>query len=62
MLVNNAMPGVKTEALQLVKENYTEQQLYIAQGEFMEMNGNYAAGILEGVVHYLPVCKEWLDI
>lgn len=61
VLVNNAMPEIKSEAMQLAIANHTEQQLYIAQGNFMDMNGNYAAGILEGMAHYLPVCKEWLD-
>ena len=29
--------------------------LYIcAQGGYLGMNGNYSAGILEGVAHYMP--------
>lgn len=28
--------------------------LYLAKGGFLNMNGNYSAGILEGIVHYRP--------
>jgi hypothetical protein len=28
--------------------------LYFAEGDFLDMNGNYSAGILEGVAHYMP--------
>jgi hypothetical protein len=26
----------------------------------MDMNGNYTAGVLEGVVHYQPEIRDWL--
>jgi len=26
----------------------------------MDMNGNYAAGVLEGLVHYFPESIEWI--
>jgi hypothetical protein len=26
----------------------------------MDMNGNYTAGVLEGVVHYKPEIQNWL--
>ena len=34
--------------------------LYIAQGGYLGMNGNYSAGILEGLAHYLPEVDAWL--
>lgn len=34
--------------------------LYIAQGGYLGMNGNYSAGILEGLAHYLPQADAWL--
>ncbi len=34
--------------------------LYVAKGGFLGMNGNYSAGILEGVAHYLPDVGTWL--
>ena len=35
-------------------------QLYLAKGGFLGMNGNYSAGILEGVAHYQPDIDVWL--
>lgn len=34
--------------------------LYLAQGDYLDMNGNYSAGILEGVAHYRPEVDKWL--
>lgn len=34
--------------------------LYLARGDFMGMNGNCSAGILEGVAHFIPQVKLWL--
>lgn len=34
--------------------------VYVAKGGFLGMNGNYSAGILEGVAHYLPEVGRWL--
>ena len=34
--------------------------LYIAKGGYLGMNGNYSAGILEGLAHYLPEADAWL--
>jgi len=34
--------------------------LYIAKGDFLDMNGNYAAGVLEGVAHFLPETITWM--
>lgn len=34
--------------------------LYIARGGYLGMNGNYSAGILEGLAHYLPQADAWL--
>lgn len=60
VLVANADKDVINEALRQAKINHQENTLYIAQGGFMNMNGNYSAGILEGVVHYIPEAKQWL--
>ncbi|MBU1426813.1 MAG: HAD-IIB family hydrolase [Gammaproteobacteria bacterium] len=49
VLVANADAGVR-ESARLANKN----ALYIAQGNYLGMNGNYAAGILEGVAHYRP--------
>lgn len=38
----------------------TAQSLYIAKGGYLNMNGNYSAGIIEGVAHYWPQINAWL--
>ncbi len=53
-LVANATIEVREQAIIQAIDNNFESLLYCAKGEFMGMNGNYAAGILEGVAHYLP--------
>lgn len=53
VLVANATPELKEQALNLVKQRGTENQFYQAvntQGN----DGNYSSGILQGVMHYLP--------
>ncbi|MGD7035916.1 HAD-IIB family hydrolase [Methylotuvimicrobium buryatense] len=60
VLVANATDEVRKQALQLAREQSTERSLYLAEGDYLGMNGNYSAGILEGVVHYLPEIKYWI--
>lgn len=62
VLVANCQPEVRQQALKLVSQQQTENELYIARGGFMQMNGNYSAGILEGIVHYYPDCIAWMDV
>ena len=54
VLVANARPQVKEQAQHLARENGVSDRLYLARGDFLGMNGNYAAGILEGIAHYHP--------
>jgi len=61
VLVANASPEVREMALRAAIEAGTRHALYPAQGNFMEMNGNYSAGIIEGVIHYRPELQDWLD-
>ena len=35
--------------------------LYLAQGGFLGMNGNYSAGILEGIAHYYSYTRLWME-
>ncbi|PPC89325.1 MAG: haloacid dehalogenase [Methylobacter sp.] len=60
VLVANAAPEVITQALDSAREHHTEHAFYLAQGGFMGMNGNYSAGILEGVAHFHPEILTWL--
>lgn len=62
VLVANASAAVREEAKQLAESHHTESALYLAQGGFMGMNGNYSAGILEGVAHYLPHTQQWMKL
>jgi hypothetical protein len=54
VIVANASAAIKDKALQLAAEASTSGQLYVARGGFHGMNGNYAAGILEGLAHFYP--------
>jgi hypothetical protein len=62
VLVNNASRELKTEALQLASMAGTAEVLYLAQGGFLGMNGNYAAGILEGIAYYHPDILAQLEV
>jgi HAD superfamily hydrolase (TIGR01484 family) len=61
VLVANGHGDVKQLARQLADESGSGAQLYIAQGGFMGMNGNYSAGILEGIAHYHPDIAGWIE-
>ncbi|TDY02568.1 HAD-IIB family hydrolase [Thiohalophilus thiocyanatoxydans] len=59
-LVHNASYEIKQQARKMADENGYADRLYIAQGGFLGMNGNYAAGILEGLAHYIPYTLTWM--
>ena len=54
ILVDNASDEIKTSAVQLARQNGNEETLYIAKPLVCGMNANYTAGVLEGLLHYLP--------
>ncbi len=58
VLVANASTEVRHEAQQMALNMGQSEALYFAQGNFLGMNGNYSAGILEGVAHFMPETKE----
>lgn len=60
VLVANSQPQVRQISLAMAEANGQADRLYIANGGLLGMNGNYAAGILEGVVHYHPETISWL--
>ena len=60
VLVANAEEEVRNTAIKQAQDNHQQNTLYLAQGNFMDMNGNYSAGILEGVVHYIPQVENWI--
>ncbi|PZU98443.1 MAG: haloacid dehalogenase [Pseudanabaena sp.] len=61
VLVANAHRDIIEQAQQQAKELGNAHRLYLAQGDFLGMNGNYSAGILEGVVHYYPDTQKWIE-
>jgi sucrose-6-phosphatase len=52
VLVANAHPDVAAQAVQEAARKGTSESLYLARGGFLGMNGNYSAGILEGIGHF----------
>ena len=60
VLVANSHQEVQQLARELADCNGQGDRLYIARGDFMGMNGNYAAGALEGIAHYHPKSVGWM--
>jgi len=59
VLVANASPEVREEAQSLATAAGNADTLYIASGGVRDLNGNYAAGILEGLAHFFPWSVDW---
>ncbi|MDR3370767.1 HAD-IIB family hydrolase [Rhodoferax sp.] len=55
VLVANADADIKARTAHVPPD-----KLYQAHGHFLGMNGNYSAGILEGIAHYHPDIDVWL--
>lgn len=54
VLVANGHPAVRVEAQRLAESQGHPDRLYEAVGGWEGMNGNYSAGILEGIAHFRP--------
>lgn len=54
VLVANADAGVRGRAVELAAGQGNIERLYLARGGLAGMNGNYSAGILEGLAHFMP--------
>jgi HAD superfamily hydrolase (TIGR01484 family) len=61
VLVANASDDVRTAAQQQAAAQGHSSQLYLATGGLLDMNGNYSAGVLEGIVHFIPQTEVWLE-
>lgn len=61
VLVNNARDEVRNMALRQLQTTGQRDCLYLAEGGLLNMNGNYSAGVLEGLVHFLPHTLAWLQ-
>ena len=60
ILVANAAPEIKQAAREWARQHDLMDVLYIAEGNLLAMNGNYSAGIIEGVCHFFPACTSYL--
>ena len=58
ILVKNATDAVRKEALEKLSGKHMLNRLYLPKGKFFGMNGNYAAGVLEGLAHFIPETVE----
>lgn len=61
VLVANATDAVRQEALALAQRYNNAAALYLARGGVLSMNGNYAAGAIEGLLHFHPEARCWFD-
>jgi len=61
VLVANSHREVQQQALLLSQSNGQTNRLYIAEGGFLGMNGNYEAGVLEGIAHFHPRTQAWME-
>lgn len=58
VLVANAAKEVQEAARERAEINGNLQSLYFATGQYTNMNGNYSAGVLEGVYHFFPLFRK----
>ena len=58
ILVKNANENVRKEAIDSLSVKHITNRLYLPKGNFCGMNGNYAAGVMEGLVHFMPETGE----
>jgi len=61
VLVANATLEVRNVAGEAARAAGWADRLYLARGGVLGMNGNYSAGIMEGVLHYVPEAVDWLE-
>ncbi len=61
ILVRNSADDVRKAALHELTGKGCVDSLYIARGGLYGMNGNYAAGVLEGLVHFFPETAGWIS-
>ncbi|MEE4607079.1 MAG: HAD-IIB family hydrolase [Desulfobacteraceae bacterium] len=54
ILVKNATEDIRKEAIKKLSEKNLTNRLYLPRGNFFGMNGNYAAGVMEGLAHFIP--------
>jgi HAD superfamily hydrolase (TIGR01484 family) len=58
ILVKNAMDDVRKEAVEKLSDKHMLNRLYLPEGNFLGLNGNYAAGVIEGLFHFFPETEQ----
>lgn len=61
VLVANTDSKIVEQAKNQAVQQGTMSAFYWAKGGFLGMNGNYSAGILEGIEHYHPETRLWME-
>jgi len=61
VLVANASEFVRNSAQEALAAKGISEKLYLARGDFFGMNGNYSAGVLEGLAHFKPEVRRWIE-
>jgi sucrose-6-phosphatase len=61
VLVANASAEVREQAVASVTAAGHRDRLYLARGGPLGLNGNYAAGVIEGLAHFRPEVLGWLE-
>lgn len=61
IVVANADESFKRRMLTKARENGYGDSVYVAKGGFLQMNGCYRAGVLEGIAHYYPSWRGWFS-
>ena len=61
IVMKNASEDVRKEATEKLSKKDLTNRLYLPRGNFFGMNGNYAAGVIEGIVHFIPETRELIE-
>lgn len=60
ILVANTASDIRESAKKMAQQNDHAQTLFLANGQHSDMNGNYSAGVLEGIGHFIPQLRRQL--
>ena len=62
ILVANAEDDIKEKARKLADKNGQTQTLFLAEEENFALGGNYTAGVLQGLIYFVPEIGEKIKI
>ncbi|WP_394707321.1 HAD-IIB family hydrolase [uncultured Desulfobacter sp.] len=62
ILVANAEDDIKEKARKLADKNGQTQALFLAEEENFALGGNYTAGVLQGLIYFVPKIGEKIKI